>query len=207
MAVKAIEVLSTVRTFLNDDNASVWTDQALMPKLQEAHRELQTELWIVGSPTVRQTTLAFTVNAGVKNLVEANLQPADLLVPTALYEASPGMSDWTPMTEQAYFAVGIQPGATLTFWAWLKEEIILVGCTVPRQMVIHYRRKLPNLVTVNDTISVTFGELYLSARTAAMAAASVGNDKVHADMTAIAKDNLAKVVAANRGQQKPVMRP
>lgn len=207
MSAPLKQVFDTARTFLNDDNAETWPDQTLMEKSKEAHRELQTQLWIVGSPIVRATTAPITVAPGVTNLVSAQLQPADLLVPTALYEATPGQADWQPMTEQAYFAVGLAPTTILRFWSWFEEQILFIGSTVSRQIIIHYRRLIPIPDAIDKQIGITFGELYIAARTAALAAGTVGNQAVYEAMTNLAKENLNTVIAANRGQQKTATRP
>lgn len=207
MSAPLSTVLATARTYLNDDNIITWPDQTLIPKAQEAHRELQTELWVIGSGLVRKTSNIITVPLGTTNLHEINLQPEDLLTPTAIYEASTVAEDWLPMTEQAYFPPGLQPTTSLVFWQWLDEEIKFVGCTQARRIIIHYRRLIPIPTSATDVIGILFAESYLAARTAAIAAGSVGNADAYAAMTALAKENLAKLIAANRGQQKTGIRP
>jgi hypothetical protein len=197
--------LATARTLLNDDNATVWTDPILLPKLQEAHRELQTDLWLVGSPVVREVTVPILVTLGNTDL-GAN-QPQDLIAPTSLKEAESANGTWVDMTEVNYIPFDVAKTSKLVYWAWRGEKILFLGATASRYVVVFYRKLITIPTTANDPIGIIFGELYLGARTAALAAGSVGNKDVYDSITALAKANFEKVVAANRGQQKPIYKP
>src|SRR5271169_2776811 len=199
------QVLTTSRTYLNDENATQFTDPVLIPKIQEAHRELQEELWVCGSPVVRGFSIvAYAAGTTITG-------PTDMLCPTILFEnATAAISTdtgWTPMTECFFLPLGVAKAATLGYWAWQQEVIQVIGATVARAVGIQYRRQvlIPSLAT--DLIGILFGESYLAARAAAMAAGSVGNAEVYAALSALAKENLAKVISANRGQQKPMIKP
>jgi hypothetical protein len=204
MALASV-ALATARTLLNDDNATVWTDPILMPKLQEAHRELQTDLWLVGSPVVREVTAPILVPAGATDL-GAN-QPQDLVAPTALKEAESAGGAWVDMTEVSYIPFDVAKTGKLVYWAWRGEKILFLGSTANRYVVVFYRKLITIPTAATDPIGIIFGELYLGARTAALAAGSVGNKDVYDAVTALAKANFEKVVAANRGQQKPIYKP
>ena len=73
--------------------------------------------------------------------------------------------------------------------------------------MVQYRRQLPIPQLATDLILVTFGESYLAARAAAMAAGSVGNMQLVTEMTSLAKENLSKVIATNRGSQRSLVNP
>lgn len=207
MAVQLSQVLATARTYLNDDNALIWTDPVLIPKAQEAHRELQTELWVIGSPLVRgqSAQLAIPINASPTNVttLAPTGYPTDLLVPSSILEnaSTPTANGWTPVTEFIYLPLNITAAATLGMWSWVEEQLWLAPCTAARTIVIFYRRQIPIPAVNTDPIGVLFGETYLAARTAAIAAGTVGNSAVYQAMTALAKENFGKVVRANRGQQ------
>lgn len=207
MSVPMSQVLNTARTYLNDDNSTQFPDQTLIPKIQEAHRELQEELWVVGSPLVRGQTLT-VYNAGGTVL---GAMPGDFLCPTALFENQAGspvsLPGWTPMTEAFYIPLGYQQTATLNWWVWQQEVINVAGASQNRAVVVQYRRQITIPILATDLIGILFGESYLAARAAAIAAGTVGNVEVYTAMTALAKENLGKVISANRGQQKPSMKP
>jgi hypothetical protein len=202
------QVLTTARTYLNDDNSTQFPDNVLIPKVQEAHRELQEELWVIGSPLVRGQTapLAYLT----PNVVLPAL-PADFLCPTAVFENAAGSlstaAGWQPMTEVFYIPLGTAQGATLGYWAWQQEAISVLGATVNRAVIVQYRRLITIPVLATDVIGILFGESYLAARAAAITAGTVGNEAVYDKMTALSKENLGKVIAANRGQQKPPLKP
>ncbi len=211
MSAQLSVVLSTARTLVNDDLGTVFTDPVLIPKIQEAHRELQEQLWLAGSPIVRDQTSPIAVSASTK-LLDFNTTPAlpaDLLCPISLYENVPGAIEssgaWTPMTEVFYIPLGTALSPNFTWWAWRKEQLLFAGGFGDRTIIIQYRKKILIPSTVNNEIGILFGEMYLSARAAALTAGTLGNKEVYDAMTALAKENLATVITANRGSQRPMM--
>lgn len=204
------QVLTTARTYLNDDNATAFPDPVIIPKIQEAHRELQTELWVIGSPLVRGQTAPIAYVAAATAL-PTNPPATDFLCPTALFENAAGSAatvvGWIPMTECVYIPLSQAQGATLGLWSWQQEVIVLLGATVNRAVIVQYRRQIAIPVVATDVIGILFGESYLAARAAAIVAGTVGNEAVYDKMTALSKENLAKVISANRGQQKSSLRP
>lgn len=203
MSVPMSQVLTTVRTFLNDDNATTFTDQVIIPKIQEAHRELQTELWLVGSPVVRGDFIATLAIGGIV----LTGGPTDMLAPTELFEADVGNTNYLPMTEVTYLPQTVVAGPLSIYWSWQRETLLLNPTTVARKIYLRYRKSIAIPVIATDLIGILSGELYLAARAAAIVAGTLANEKVYETMTAQAKENLGKVIISNRGQQKPVNRP
>jgi hypothetical protein len=206
MSAPLSQVLTTARTYLNDDAGQVFPDPVLIPKIQEAHRELQENLWIVGSPLVKgQALLAYTSGTTFPTT------PTDFLCPTALFENATGSlvsaSGWTPMTEAFYIPLGTTVAATLGWWAWQQEQIVIAGASVARAVILQYRRYITIPVLSTDLIGILFGESFLAARAAAIAAGSLGNSDLYTNMSTLAKENLVRVISANRGQQKPIIKP
>lgn len=205
------QVLATARTYLNDDTAQQFPDTVLIPKVQEAHRELQEELWQAGSPTVRNVTTSPLVYT-TPNTALTTALPTDFLVPTAMFEAAPGSqyygnANWVPMTEVFFLPPGQPQGPTLGVWAWSSEQLYLIGATANRAVIIQYRRLIPIPAINTDPVGVTFGESYLAARAAAMASGTLGNAPLFETLTALSKENLGKVISANRGKQTVSLRP
>lgn len=199
--------LASARTYLNDDAASVWSDAALIPKAQEAHRELQTMLWGCGSPVVRATSEPILVNSGTLDITSS--LPADLMTPFFLSEyddISQTPANAVPMTEK-YYIPNIAQTALLTYWSWQQEKLLLLGATANRNVLVTYRREIPIPQATTDSVGILFGELYIGARTAAIAHGSLGNKDAYEIVTGFAKANFQLVVAAQRGQQTPPMKP
>src|SRR6516164_3474649 len=85
MSVQTSVVLATARTFLNDDASANWTDASLIPKLQQAHRELQVKLRRAAAPVMKGTyTETLTANA-----TAFSTQPPDIIAPIQLWENAP----------------------------------------------------------------------------------------------------------------------
>lgn len=192
------DVLVQARTFLNDDNITQTENAVLIPKVQEAHRELQTLLWNNGSPIVRgEIIIQIPANTSELN------GPGDLINPTEIWEnnANAPISDvnWSPVTESFSIPFGLAPGNRIDYWAWREEKISLLQCATNRSIYLKYRKKLTIPSDPGDEIGVIFGELYLSARSAGIFAGTLGNVEVYDKLTELAKMNFAEVLKANRG--------
>jgi len=207
MSVQLSQVLNTTRTYLNDDNATLWTDPVLIPKIQEAHRELQGQLWMIGSPIIRAQSLgiAIPINASNTNVTTLNPTnyPTDMLNPTQCWEAAASPTTYTQLTEAFYIPLGYAAAATLVYFVWQEENLILPPCTAARTLIIQYRRSIPIPAVSTDPIGILFGEIYLASRAAAICAGAVGNAMVFDKMTAQAQQNLDRILMTNRGSQNP----
>jgi hypothetical protein len=202
----ASDALATARSLLGDAGATFWTDAVLLPLLQEAHRELQLDLWTVGSPVVRAVSSAISVSIGAVDL--GVNQPSDMINPTHAFEAaSASPTAWEPMTEVTHIPLDVAQTSKLVYWCWRGERILFLGSTALRYVKLQYRKKITVPALVTDQIGITFGEIYLSARIAALAAGSSGNEAAFKLATEMATLNYKKVIEANRGQQSPPVRP
>jgi hypothetical protein len=202
------DALTIARTYLNDDLATQFPDPALIPKVQEAHRELQEQLWLVGSPIVRgQVVLAYLSSSGAV----FPTVPTDFLCPFALLEntASSTISslNWIPMTECFSIPEGTVLAATLKLWAWNNEVIQIVGASANRAILLKYRKLIPIPVDPSDPLGMIFAESYLGARAAAIAYGTVQNLEAAGAADTVAQTNLQRLMATHRGQQKPLERP
>jgi hypothetical protein len=212
MSITLSVVLNLARSYLNDDNSTTWTDVVLIPKAQEAWRELCNKLWTAGCGIMRTRQdpgAAVLVSASgtatdVTNFVAASNAMQN---PIAMWENTNPVSQWIPMTEIFNLPTNYAPVATMIYWCWRQERLIVAPCLSDRNVIASYRPIISLPKTSSDIIYVPFAELYMGARTAAIAAGAVGNAKVFAALSAKAKTNLAMVILANRGQQKPSSKP
>jgi hypothetical protein len=197
--------LNTARTLMNDDVGAVWTDAALIPKAQEAHRMLQVRLWKAGSPVVRAQSAAIDVAINAVTITP----PADMLTPFRLFEYASTVetyADSTEITEQN-FLPRQAPTAKIGFWSWKGEVIEIMPPTAARKVVMHYRKSITLPAAATDPIGIIFGELFLGPQVAAMCHGSVGNKDAFEAMMGIATANFADVIEANRGKQSPSEKP
>jgi len=197
MSVLTSVVLATARTLLNDDAASNWTDAALIPKLQQAHRELQIKLRRAAAPVMKAQ---YTEVVGA-NVTAFATPPANLVAPIQLWETSSGgaINTYALMTETDPLP-NVLPTTTMIYWSWKNEVVTFIGSSAVRQILMLYWRSLAIPQANTDVIGFIDGELYLAPRTAALAAGAVGQA---AEMTALAQladNSLAEVILSNRGR-------
>ena len=211
MSVTLASILNIARDYLNDNNATTWTDPQLIPKSQEAFRELTNKLATSGSPAMRAVSQEFG-QPGTQVL--ASLVPNDFTAfvpgmqnPIAVWDSTDPATTWIPLTETFNIPSDYVPQPTTVYWSWKQEALLLAPASANRRVNVIYRPKLDIPTTGASVIFIPFADLYMGARTAAIAAGSVGNQKLFETMSTKAKQNLTAVIAANRGQQKPIIKP
>lgn len=197
MSVQTSVVLTTARTFLNDDAATNWTDNALMPKLQHAHRELQVKLRRAAAP-VMKGSYTETINPGGLVFLA---QPTDIIAPIQLWEKLPAdpVQNYQLMTE-ADPLPNVATTTTLTWWAWVEEIVTFLGSTASRAVKMTYWRRITVPQANTDPVGFIDGELYLAPRTAAIAYGSTGDATSMATLATIADASLDQVILSNRGR-------
>ena len=197
MSVQSSVVLSTARTMLNDDAATNWTDAALFPKLQQAHKELQIKLRRAAAPVMKSTYTETVAIAGTSFLTP----PADLVSPIQLWETSSAgtIDTYALMTEYDPLPNVVQ-AATMIYWAWVEETVKFIGSTAARKILMLYWRSLPLPAVNTDPVGFINGELYLAPRTAAIAAGSVGQANEMEALIKLADGSLTEVILSNRGR-------
>jgi hypothetical protein len=194
--------LITARTLLNDDAGTLWSDTVLLPKLQQAHRELQAELWFSGSPVLRKMSTTVTIAAGV--LVHPGTGLTDMVEPIRLEEKGTAEADslFVPMTEYDPLPTLAQ-ATTLKFWQWSEETIKFLGSSVDRSVRVYFRKSLTVPAVAGDSLGFTMAELYLAPRTAALAFGSTGNMGAADAASTLADKGLIKVILSNKGRMRP----
>ncbi len=198
--VQASVVLNTARTLLNDDSVSLWTDAVLIPKLQQAHRELQTALRFSAAPVMKAISNDIAVAANATTLI----LPADFQEPIRLWEkavADP-QSAYVLMTESDPLPVVAQ-ASTLIWWQYRDEIISFISASANRLARLEYWKQLTLPVVNTDLVGFINAELYLAPRTAALASASIGEQARHDMYKALAEEKINMVILSNRGRLKP----
>ncbi len=190
------EALKIARTHLNDDRKLHWSDPTLMPKARQAHRELQLELVLNGIAVVREVSADFSVAKGAKDL-GADL-PTDLVDPIRMWEKGVGEPDelYREMDLKAFIPT-VALESKLRYWCWREEVISFLGATEDRVVRLMYKKGLSVPNKVSDPIGLTFGELFIGPRIAAIVAASTGKDSSASAFNDEAYKNLDKIIRAN----------
>jgi len=197
MSVATSVVLATARTFLNDDAATNMTDAFLIPKLQQAHRQLQIKLRRAAAPVMKNTYVETIISTNTTFATP----PTDLIAPIQLWEkaAADPVTLYQLMTE-ADPLPNVTQTTTMIWWAWVEEVVTFIGSTVNRQVKMLYWRSLPVPQVNTDVIGFLNGELYLAPLTAAYAAGSVGQPQEMMSLIQLADLSLSEVILANRGR-------
>jgi len=199
------DVMASVRGYLNDVDAVVWTDAHLLPLIQEAHRELQLELSLNDIAVVRvqitnaPTTSGLMFPAYATSLTAAGLMPNDLVEPIEVNER-----DWGDTTPEDYLEMQRLPWLPnysqcnfLYFWAWEQEDIKFLGATVARDLQIRYRSSLSTPLNNNSTMGFLRAQLYVGPRAAALACQNTKDFKSFNNFNTQAMTNLDKLIRTN----------
>jgi hypothetical protein len=186
---------------LNDDAQTNWTDAAMFPKLQQAHKELQIKLRRAAAPLMKTS---YSEVIGISDTGFAS-PPADLVAPIQLWEKASGdpVTLYQLMTEADPLPNAVAQ-ATMIWWAWQEEVVTFIGSTAARQVLMSYWRALPLPQVNTDLIGFIKGELYLAPRTAAICAGSVGQSAEMSALAALADSSLSEVILSNRGRAPQV---
>lgn len=206
------DVLSRARTHLNDDEGANWPDYRLIPKAQQAFDELEAELQLAGIPIINSQTVVFTVpayNINANDGVALDIStlpgyPHDMIMPIWMKERRVGdqWRDFVDMVETDFTPI-TTTDVYLRYWTWYQGKITVLGCINDVQVMLRYQRLLPVPMVNTDSIIVPLGQLHLSYRVAALAAASLPEARqMAADLDVTAKTNLDKIVRMNIKQQQ-----
>ncbi len=197
-------VMDRARAALNDRSAQLFTNDVLLPFLNNAWEDLQSEMQVNGLPTVYETTSALTIPAGAIIISGSSTPalPSDIIEPRNLYERAPSETRWIPMQEYNSLLPTTQ-GSTLNLWQWREDELRLVGSTAIREVLIEYVKSLIEIVGPNTVIPLNAAKLYLAYKTAAEAASDIGQNGTRASsLSARAEVEKAKFIAIRvKGQQ------
>lgn len=188
------DVLDMARVFLDDQNIQLWTDTILMPMFTRAHEELQVLLRQRAAPLMKGND-ALTLDPNTMLLSPI----ADLVSPIQLYEAPFGTTNYVLMTESDPLPNNPQ-GPTLNWWNWDGLGINFIGATQYREILVYYWRNLLVPTAIDAPIGIIDGEMWLAPRTAAIAAASVGQTDSATLAGQEATETIEKVILANRGR-------
>lgn len=198
--------LQSARVCLADPFALTWTDPILLPSLQEAYRTLVVALRVYSINVIKRQNVVLTVPIGTTILNGVTNFPTNLVNPISLMERDPGTDNesFMDMIETSFVPV-IDQTTTLRFWAWMGEQIMLVGASSIREILLRYESTLTPPVTVNDPLNFIQAESYLGPKTAAISLNAVKGDGAKWDERAEAA--LYELIKVNiKDDQRPARR-
>lgn len=197
-AVTASVALTTARTLLNDDAGSMFTDAVLIPKLQEAFRQMVASLRVNAQSIMIRNDVQ-TINAGI-----AVLSITDINEPIKLWEKATAATNdlYLPMTEFDPLPNDIA-AATLRYWQWDGTNVNFIPSSANRSVKTRYWRVLTEPTAAGSSLILINAEYYLGPMTAAIMAGSLGEDEQMTTLAALAVTTMKSVIDANSGRMAP----
>lgn len=207
MADTVTTVADESRILLNDVGKQLYTDTILLPYVNKAYEELQSDLNKNGIQTTKEVSALFIVTAGVAPVLTTN-DITNLIQPLALFERPSGSTslfnemiekDWEPEIDRT---------DQLRYWVWRENEIKFVGALIDVQVKVRYRKSLSTLISGASAIGIIGAKQFLAARAAAVAAFAVGGSETRATtIQADAENELAKFITSEvKRNQRLVVR-
>lgn len=193
-------VLDSARTHLGDNQAMDWPDNDILPKLQEAHRELQLKLHRNGIPLLQAVTPVMTVPANTTMLDGLTGYPLNIAEPIWIFERQPGANNnaWVGMQPRSFIPQEEAGNQRLAYWCFQEQHTLVRPCTSTVEVQMRYRKFIPVPVKNTDDIGIILGETYLSFRTAALCLEQMENQQSLAVIrNTEAMSHLDDIVAAN----------
>lgn len=190
------EILADAAALLNDFSRSLWVDEVLFPYYKKAHKEIILAYENNGSPILNEVSAIVTVLAGSITITSIT----DIRTPITLSERAPNTDDLFVSMSEATWEPETKQTSELRFWTWRESTIKLVGATVDREVKLNYIKTVDVPISVNSTVVIPEAELFLAARTAALAAALGGGNFERASALASDAEDIKFGLLNNQAQ-------
>jgi hypothetical protein len=183
-------IISQAAALMNDAAQSSYTNEACLPYLNMAMRQLQEIFQLNNVPVTDNTSLAITVPVGTTfiGFKDGPPQlPADLLTIEQLWESPTGENSWVPLTLKNFLPHYLERANISQFliWSWNGDGIKLLPATAIIDLKIDYVRNLFALPIkinqVDQDLPDQLTELYLEYKTAALCSNYIGENPTRAE--------------------------
>ena len=185
-------ILESAASLLNDTSQYVWTEDALLPYLRLAWKELLLRSKERGLSATQEVSAALQISVGDTSITRTDI--SDLGRPVEVFERLYDSSDeYVKMTEISWESPGPDPVGELLYWTWREGEIKLIGALTIRDVLVRYIKNDIPISSMTTTVPVPFedSEVALTYRTAGLAAGlSGGNLKRAEELNTVAKMHL-----------------
>jgi len=207
------EVIEESRALLNATAATnLFTETQLLPLFKKAYDELQDLLQLADIPVIWESVVPTNVPINGTTLT----LPADFYSPIELHEKDVGQTDdnYSLMQRVMWLPDAISSNM-LTWWEYREQAINFIPPLAARTVRLRYYKALPTIVDGTDDVEVNNAKTFLAARTAALAAFTIGEDNERAsalqeDANA-ALDRIERLSVKNsqelRARRRPFMVP
>jgi hypothetical protein len=202
MSFTVNDVLTEAQNLLNDSAATLFTNAVLQPFFDKSYAELNYKLELADVNTNWEEAISMIIAASAVPITYTPL-PVDFYSPIELHEKAVGEADnfYTLMVRTMWL-----PDRTiapyLTWWTYREQTITFLGASQSREVRLRYNKIYPTITAVGDTVVVNNAKTYLSARTAALAAFSIGENETRAsalnDDASLALEMIVRLSNKNR---------
>lgn len=193
---KPSEIITAVAGLMNDlPLQTKYTNSAVLPYLNMALDELQELFELNEIPVTYETSAAIRIPAGVKRLGH-DTTPAfssDLIEIRQLWESSPGLEQWVPITKRDTLPHYLQNNTLISqflFWSLEQGRVRFIAANAPIDVKIDYTAsmfKTPILIKdINVNLPFTNIKTYLEYKTGALCAMFIAENETRA----VALDSL-----------------
>ena len=151
---------------LNDRNQRQYTDDYLLPFVQDAVRSLNSKLLLNGVNWTKPTADEQTFSSGTTVYTPL---PTGFVSPIRLWERDAGSVDdsaWIPMTERTPIP-NVEPANNIRYWSFQVGSILLKSALESREVKLEYYAKLTVPASVGASIPLEEARLYLLWQTLA----------------------------------------
>lgn len=128
--------------FLNDSNADVYTDTALLPVAAFVMGEIQDKFAEHDVPSKETITSSLTYVANATSITTSGV--TDFRLPLELWEQPTSGGLWFPMVRMDNLPAPLEsPLDFLGMWEWSNETLRVPACSENRSIYCRYRRQVP----------------------------------------------------------------
>lgn len=179
---KISDVLDRARANLNDQAASLWTDNLLLPHVQSAYEWMYTRTAIYNPNTWRKVQgdpydADIPYTAGATDITST--LPADLYLPEKLEWRPDTSSDWAPVDRVAALPTLEATEVDYpTSWCWINRRLVMNPAQTDCLLRLTYLSLFPDVVDASSEILIDNAVTALSHYTAAVAYASRGQNEL-----------------------------
>lgn len=192
--VTALSVFDEARSvYLNDVNATIYTDTILLPFLKSAYEDFRNECALNGISEGYRVASPKTIAIAA---VTYGTLPTDFLLPLRLEERTSGSTDLYIPMQEVRLLPQVQQTAQLTYWNWADSAINFVGSTSSNQVLLtYYWDFTPDATTTGTADLRANGRAYLSARLSAKLKLFVEQNQTQsAACNTVAEEQLKKII-------------
>lgn len=208
-------VMDRAAVYLNDYSKVMYTYVAQLPLLNTALDDLQRIFEQNEVPVTDTVSAVIPVDANTSSIpfqVGNPHLPADLVEPQILWQRVRGTDPWFGPVDKVDFLPRYDEGIEvpqILQWVWQAQEIRFLAANIDLDVKLDYIRNLfTDLTSSTDPIVVINGFGYLAYRTAALAAALIGENETRAaELQTEAENALNQTLGiSSKGRQAIVTR-